>query len=287
MCVEGACCMITILFAPTWDRLHGACSRSRIQSTIPVLTRTWTGVDFVEILITKVCHVLVTWFSRAASSATRWWCRNRSREGTRGEFDGASVAGWCGCSAALGPRLAIRNMYATTCGSELNSSLITDTARSVIEKCYLVCDSNEDGAEKKVSAERIFNLNLWSRAAEEYPGQLSENRQGDHEVVSISFDPVVSRDRSGVDVVFPERSQEILADDWQFNWTPGVSGPVHKTGSEICRQDAADGREDHGAEPFHPEMPDNQIRIDDHQRETRVHANDFLRSLACGTKTNP
>lgn len=51
-------------------------------------------------------------------------------------------------------------MYATTCGSELNSSLIIDTARSLIEKCYLVCDGNEDGAEKKVSAEGIFDLNL-------------------------------------------------------------------------------------------------------------------------------
>lgn len=69
----------------------------------------------------------------------------------------------------------------------------------------------------------------------------------------------MTRDRSGVDVVFSERSQEILSDNRQFNRTPGVGCPVNETGSEVCRQDSADGREDHSAESLYSEMLDNQI----------------------------
>lgn len=85
--------------------------------------------------------------------------------------------------------------------------------KSKIYYTRLISDCDKNRAEKEICAERIFDLNLRPGATVEYPCQLSEYRQGDHEVVAVGLNPVVAGNRSRVDMMFSKRSQEILKEE--------------------------------------------------------------------------
>lgn len=123
--------------------------------------------------------IKLTWFSQAASLAIQLWCSNKFREATHGEFDDAFEVRWCDSFAAPEPKRECQNTYETIYESkwrELILLLIQCDSDLCLTAKYLICDSDKDRTEKKISTEGIFNLYLSSWTAVENPSQLSKNR---------------------------------------------------------------------------------------------------------------
>lgn len=173
--------------------------------------------------------------------------------------------------------------------------------KSKIYYTRLISDCDKDRTEKEICAERIFDLNLRPGATVEYPCQLSEYRQGDHEVVAVGLNPVVAGNRSRVDMMFSKRSQEILkeeiytlfenlcnffyfSNDRQLDGSPGVCRPVNHSRPKIRCQNAAHRRQNNRAEPFHPKVLYNQVKVYDHKNDAGVNAKNFLSSLSWNGK---
>lgn len=95
---------ITFPFVPISCRRRGACTRRYARWRPPGCSRSAT--------------------SPAASSASRSWCRSRSREGPRDGYDGGAAAVSRGAPATTPPTRATRNRCETICGSETRTICI-------------------------------------------------------------------------------------------------------------------------------------------------------------------
>lgn len=145
----------------------------------------------------------------------------------------------------------------------------------------LVRHGYKNRAQEQISTDGIILLDFGVRAGEEVPRQLAENWQRHHKVVSVRFDEVVPGDGGRIDVMLTEWSKEIFAHDGQIDRAPGVGTPVHQPGTEVCRQDAEEGRHHDIANPFEPKVSQYQAEIQHHQRDADVNADEFLSPFSC------
>lgn len=75
---------------------------------------------------------------------------------------------------------------------------------------HLIRHGYENGAQEQVRAERVRLLTVRCVLCHQVVGDLAEDGQGQHEIVAIRLDKVVSRYRRRINVVFPEWSQKVL-----------------------------------------------------------------------------
>lgn len=79
------------------------------------------------------------------------------------------------------------------------------------ERCaHLIRHRHENRAKEQVSAEWVGLLSVDAVLGQQVVGHLSQNRQRNHEIVSVRLDKIMSCDGRGIDVVLPEWPKKVL-----------------------------------------------------------------------------
>lgn len=77
----------------------------------------------------------------------------------------------------------------------------------------LVGERHEDGQCKQVAVQGVDMVNLRRGEGEEVEGHVGERNDGQHAVVTVSLDEIMTGDSCGVDVVLSERTYKGLSKD--------------------------------------------------------------------------
>lgn len=88
---------------------------------------------------------------------------------------------------------------------------------------------------------------------------------------------------------FTHRSKSLwnlfyFSNDRQLDGSPGVCRPVNHSRPKVRCQYAAQRRQNNRAEPFHPKVLYNQVKVYDHKNDAGVNAKNFLSSLSWNGK---
>lgn len=221
---------VTSLSEPTSCRLLGASPPSRSGSDPPRSSRNPASPGGSSATLEERGTLSIWCFVyrtlRAARQPNLWWCRSTSREGTRDGRGGACEEEWCGSPAGTPPNEGGRSTCVTTCESDwwgsqrwpvrTSSSTTGRYDKSPLwskENNSFVCllsSLNGLGIFYHGQNTSCVHQTLTGGEGEDVEGHVCQRDNGQHAVVSVGLDEVVTCDGCGVDVVLSERTYKSL-----------------------------------------------------------------------------
>lgn len=132
------------------------------------------------------------------------------------------------------------------------------------------------------------------------PRQLCKNRNCDHKIITIRFNPVnmhrmyvttskiinlnnhspiVSCNGRGINMMFSKWTDKVFTKQRQFDATPCVSSPVHQTTSKVSCDNSTKCRKEHMTQSIKTKVNKYEEKVDKHKSKAGVDTNYFLNSL--------
>lgn len=123
-------------------------------------------------------------------------------------------------------------------------------------------------------------VDLRGGEGEEVEGHVCQRDYGQHAIVTIGFNEVVTGDGCGVYVVLSKWSYKGLSKDGQIHWSPRISTPVNNSWRKVGGEYSC-----HNAQHDVPQMSQMEIgkevnEIEGHEREAEDNTYPFLTSFA-------
>jgi hypothetical protein len=146
-----------------------------------------------------------------------------------------------------------------------------------VKAAHLIGHRDEERQQEHVAVPGELLLDVLLGQRQEVPDHAGQERNGHHEVVAVGLDEVVPGYGRRIDVVFPERTQEIFAQDRELHRAPSVRRPVHQPGAEVGGDDAAERRHHQRAQVVQPDVEHDEEEVDHHQSDADAHADALLR----------